>query len=391
MAFSTSFAGTADTVVGSPDFTLAFYTGNNFARLTGSGGLKALANASGQPSWHLRNEAVVDHLVEVEIGSGIVSNSSFKLITLRADTNGFDGYHVYYVSGNLWLGISSSNLVNISQTLVAGDIVRAEAQGNDYRVYVNNVLRLSYNSASGNTRTRTGFSATSSVDTGEVLRSWRTTAYPESDLIAPVLSSPTLVPTSPTTLDAGFTSDEAGTSWTVLTPAAQAAPSEAQIRAGQDATGAAAVDSELNRAMIAGLNSFILTGVSGTAYKAHTISQDGAGTPNVSNIVSSGSATPPIPALKANVTLYAENGTTPKASVTGLQWAWWDDATPDLSLAPDISGTGASTSAGGVFDVTLTGTTLTLGQTGTLLVYKTDGTAGSTATLAFCGPLVTVN
>lgn len=98
----------------------------------------------------------------------------------------------------------------------------------------------------------------------------------------------------------------------------------------------------------------------------------------------------PLP-IKAAVTLYQADGTTPAASITGLQWAWWDDATPDLSLAADISGTGASTNGSGVFDVTLTGTALTLGQTGTLLIYKTDGTAESTATLAFCGPLATVN
>ena len=94
---------------------------------------------------------------------------------------------------------------------------------------------------------------------------------------------------------------------------------------------------------------------------------------------------------KATVTLYAENGTTPKASVTGLQWAFWDSATPNLALAPSVSGTGAVTSAGGVFSVTLTGTTLTVGQIGTLLIYKTDGTPGSAATLVFCGPLATVN
>lgn len=82
------------------------------------------------------------------------------------------------------------------------------------------------------------------------------------------------------------------------------------------------------------------------------------------------------------------NGTTPAASVTGISWAWYDAAPPTLSSLPAVTGTGASTDASGVFDVAIAATTLSTGQTGTLLAIKSDGTAGSTANSAFCAPVV---
>jgi hypothetical protein len=89
---------------------------------------------------------------------------------------------------------------------------------------------------------------------------------------------------------------------------------------------------------------------------------------------------------RAQLTL-TTNGTTPAASLTGIRWAWWDAAPPDLSTAPVDSGTGATTDASGVFSVELQNTTLASGDTGTLLAIINDGTAGSTANRAFCAPV----
>lgn len=91
--------------------------------------------------------------------------------------------------------------------------------------------------------------------------------------------------------------------------------------------------------------------------------------------------------VRCSVTL-TTNGSTPAASQTGISWAWWDAAPPNLATAPVQSGTGATTDASGVFNVTLTSSTLNAGQTGTLLAIKSDGTAGSTANSAFCAPVV---
>lgn len=84
---------------------------------------------------------------------------------------------------------------------------------------------------------------------------------------------------------------------------------------------------------------------------------------------------------------FTTNGTTPAASLTGIRWAWWDAAPPNLAIAPVDSGTGATTDASGVFSVELPNTTLASGDTGTLLAIINDGTAGSAANMAFCAPV----
>lgn len=82
------------------------------------------------------------------------------------------------------------------------------------------------------------------------------------------------------------------------------------------------------------------------------------------------------------------NGVTPAASQSGIVWAWWDAAPPNLTSTPSVSGTGASTNGSGVFDVPLAGTTLAVGQVGTLLALVSDGTPGSNSNKAFCAPVV---
>lgn len=91
-------------------------------------------------------------------------------------------------------------------------------------------------------------------------------------------------------------------------------------------------------------------------------------------------------AVRCTLTL-TTNGSTPAASQTGIVWAWYDAAPPSLSALPAVTGTGATTDASGVFDVALTGTTLTSGQTGTLLALISNGTAGSSSNKAFCAPV----
>lgn len=81
------------------------------------------------------------------------------------------------------------------------------------------------------------------------------------------------------------------------------------------------------------------------------------------------------------------DGVTPASGLSGIRWAWWDAAPPDLSLAPVDSGVVASTDANGVFSVDLQNTSLTTGSTGTLLVIISDGVAGSSANKAFCAPV----
>lgn len=78
--------------------------------------------------------------------------------------------------------------------------------------------------------------------------------------------------------------------------------------------------------------------------------------------------------------------TTGQTSLSGLTFAWFDEASPDLFGAPAVVGTTESTDGSGVLAITLTGTSLNVGDTGWLLVYKAGATAPDD--IAFFGRLV---
>jgi hypothetical protein len=61
-------------------------------------------------------------------------------------------------------------------------------------------------------------------------------------------------------------------------------------------------------------------------------------------------------------------------NLSGLIWAWWDDPIVNTQVAPVVTGTGATTDASGVFEVTLTGTALTAGGVGWVEITDSDGT-----------------
>jgi len=85
------------------------------------------------------------------------------------------------------------------------------------------------------------------------------------------------------------------------------------------------------------------------------------------------------------------NGTTPAASLTGLKWAWFDQITPDLFVAPTDKGSVGSTNSSGVLALTLPNSTKTSGQIGWLVVTNSDGTTTqSPAHKAFSGPVAVV-
>lgn len=81
------------------------------------------------------------------------------------------------------------------------------------------------------------------------------------------------------------------------------------------------------------------------------------------------------------------NGSTPAASLTGLRWAFFDQALPNNFTAPTAKGTGESTDGSGVLSIAITGTSLAPGATGYLVVTDTAGTAGA-AQSAYAGPVV---
>lgn len=61
-----------------------------------------------------------------------------------------------------------------------------------------------------------------------------------------------------------------------------------------------------------------------------------------------------------------------QASLSGLSWAWFDENIGALN-APTASGAVETTDDSGAFSIDVTGTALTAGQTGTLVVYDSTG------------------
>lgn len=106
------------------------------------------------------------------------------------------------------------------------------------------------------------------------------------DTTAPTLTSPTGTQTGSTTATIGATTDEAnGTMYGVVTVSGTP-PSVAQIQAGQNSSGAAAVYASSQSISSTGAKTFSATGMSAsTAYYAHIQHKDAAG--NDSTVVTS--------------------------------------------------------------------------------------------------------
>lgn len=111
------------------------------------------------------------------------------------------------------------------------------------------------------------------------------------DVTAPVLTAATQNTTGTTTADVGFTTDEGnGTAYVVIVAAADAAPSKAQIKAGQNAAGTAAIQSTSLAITTTGAKVQSLTSLTpATGYKAHFMHEDASG--NQSNVLSTATFT----------------------------------------------------------------------------------------------------
>lgn len=92
--------------------------------------------------------------------------------------------------------------------------------------------------------------------------------------------------------------------------------------------------------------------------------------------------------LSVSLTL-TTNGTTPAANLSSLKWAFFDQVSPGSFVAPTAKGTIESTDSTGLLVIDVTGTSLTAGQTGWLIITDSDGTTTqSPAAKAFSGPVL---
>ena len=98
-------------------------------------------------------------------------------------------------------------------------------------------------------------------------------------------------------------------------------------------------------------------------------------------------ATPVSPASRTVAITLTTDGSTPAASLTGLKWAFWNEARPDLMTAPASSGAVESTDGAGALVISVL-STLAPGGVGWLVVTNSDGTTSqSPPAKAFSGPV----
>lgn len=138
--------------------------------------------------------------------------------------------------------------------------------------------------------TATSHEITISADNGvdpAIVRSFTITIL-DVDEIAPVLSAPDVDEITETTATAHVTTDEGnGTLYVVISDSTNV-PSAAQVKAGQDAAGAAADFADDQAVISTGVKSFPITGLTGsTDYWFYAMHEDAAG--NQSNVIDFGS------------------------------------------------------------------------------------------------------
>lgn len=93
-----------------------------------------------------------------------------------------------------------------------------------------------------------------------------------------------------------------------------------------------------------------------------------------------------VPATTVTLTLTTD-GSTAAASLTGLKWAFYEQAHPDVFAVPVSQGTAGSTDGSGVLTLTVS-TVLAVGAVGWLTISNSDGTTTqSPAESAFSGPV----
>lgn len=121
-------------------------------------------------------------------------------------------------------------------------------------------------------------------------------------------------------------------------------------------------------------------------FVAVTAAISGTVTGTVAASVGGGSGAAPATSITLTLT---SNGTAPVPGLTGLHWAFFDEALPSAFTAPAAQGSVETTDGSGVLVLNITGSTLNAGDTGWLIVTDSDGTTTqSPAAKAFSGPVV---
>ena len=235
-------------------------------------------------------------------------------------------------------------------------------------------------------------SGVATTNASQVLKAYITYATGGGDVTAPILTSPTGTATGTTTATVGATTDEANGTQYAVASTSITQPTDVQVEAGQDHTGAS-VPSSSRSITATGANTQSITGLTAsTSYYAHVMHKDAAG--NRSNVVTSAQFTTDSVVHTTTGALAAQSATiagtaahiveivteplknntgTVLASETGIEVCVYNQSTGVLV----VKLTGQSTDASGV--MTLTDNALVTGTAYWLVIKLSSGALGFTA------------
>lgn len=331
-------------------------------KINGSGAVRNDAYVE-DPKSVIHDTGALDHYIKVVIGAGYISSQG-KISLGVSQTGRAPKFICSYFASTTTLQIrglrggSYQTLTSLTITLAAGDEIYIEQNDTAKTLVIKRngeTVFAEPNTSYYNDPAYSGvgfvldYSGLAATD--DIIRSFEANTL-GGDVTAPTLTSATATATSATTATGGVTTDEAGPAWAVLTTSSTT-PSAAQIKAGQNHTGAAASASD-TATLTVGVNSsvFAFTGLTaGQTYWEHVVQDDTATPANTSTpITSASSITTPAPdttnptwpggttlgataKTDTTVTLTASADATDNVGVTGYEWSSDDGASyPFTSL-----------------------------------------------------------
>ena len=383
----------ARTVVATDDFSSGLGAWTNINSVSGAMSINS-GQAQGSGSVELTDTATV------MITAGTYSNDQYSKVAVTAlsasgsnqfvmaicrcsgDVNTSNAQMDYYAAVVRDINASGAvhrcalyKLVNGVQTQLTanndtivysnGDTVEIEAEGTTIRFLKNGVEQFSTTDSSL-TSGKPGFGATAF----QLVDNWEGGTLGSTDTTAPTLSSASVTSVGGTTATGNVTTDEGnGTLYSVVSTSATP-PSVAQIQAGQNASGAAAVWSGNQAVSSTGAKNFSITGLANsTAYYAYFQHKDAAG--NNSTVVSSAQFTTTSPPTITITDLKDLTTGTLRANETGIT-AIINNVTTGALV---VKLTGLTSTAGG--DMSISDAALVASTQYRVTIILSDGSEGT--------------
>lgn len=299
-------------------------------------------------------------------------------------TDGNNYFNLRSNSGGGWVfqrrqGGSWTSLGTLAGTNAAGDVLRIEFSGSTVRAFANGV-QVGSDDTTGLNTTATRHGVYASGDSTSRFDDFSITS--SSDTTAPTLSSPTGTGGLGVCSGSVSTNEGNGTLYAVATASATA-PSAAQVKAGQDHTGTAAlrvVSQAVSATGTQTIASGAISGGAGTRY-LHYMHEDAAS--NQSAVVSSASFE--VTAAATTLAVSVPDA----AGVTGVNGVVLSAAAPGAGVSVIATVAGGSFNGSGLLNIDITGLGVTVGALRYVVLSKSDGTTGQSPA-PFCaqGPVV---